>query len=163
MGDFLSLVFSGANLALLGAFLAVGLAGWGSAKGVGQAACAANGFLSENPEMFGKMFVLEALPATQGIYGFVVSFMILLKIGAIGGGDLGAVTPEEGGYLLVSALPIALVGLISAQYQSKAAVSGIHLLAKQKDRLGNAITNAALVETYAILALLISMLLIFNY
>lgn len=163
MGEFLSTIFTGANLALLGAFLAIGLAGWGSAKGVGNAACAANGFIAENPTMFGKVFVLEALPATQGIYGFVVAFMIMLKIGVLGGGDLSTVTTAQGGYLFLAALPIALVGLISAQYQSKAAVAGIHLIAKQKERLGNAITNAALVETYAILALLISMLLIINY
>ena len=162
MGTF-ELFFSGANIALLGAFLAIGLAGWGSAKGVGNAACAADGFLAENPSMFGKVFILEALPATQGIYGFVAAFMIMLKIGVLGGGDLSAITPSQGGYLFFAALPIALVGLISAQYQSKAAVAGIHLISKQKDKLGNAITNAALVETYAILALLISMLLIMNF
>lgn len=156
-------IFSGANIALLGAFLAVGLAGWGSAKGVGNAACAVGGFLSENPNMFGKVFILEALPATQGIYGFVVAFMIMLKIGVLGGGDMSLITVAQGGYLLFAALPIALVGLISAQYQSKAAIAGINLISKQKDKLGNAITNAALVETYAILALLISMLLIMNF
>ncbi len=163
MDNFLLTVFTGSNLALLGAFLAVGLAGWGSAKGVGNAACAADGFLAENPAMFGKIFVLEALPATQGIYGFVVAFMIMLKLGVFSGADLSAVTVQQGGYLLMAALPIAIVGLISAQYQSKAAIAGINLVAKQKEKLGNAITNAALVETYAILALLISMLLIFNY
>ena len=160
--EIFSAIFSGANVALIGAFLAIGLAGWGSAKGVGNAACAANGFLSENPSMFGKVFILEALPATQGIYGFVVAFMIMLKIGVIGGGDPSDITLTEGGYLLLSALPIALVGLISAQYQSRAAIAGINLISKQKERLGNAITNAALVETYAILSLLISMLLIMN-
>ncbi len=161
--EFWSTLFSGANLALIGAFLAVGLAGCGSAKGVGNAACAVGGFLSENPNMFGKVFILEALPATQGIYGFVVAFMIMLKIGVLGGGDLSLITTAQGGYLLCAALPTALVGLISAQYQSKAAIAGINLISKQKDKLGNAITNAALVETYAILALLISMLLIMNF
>ncbi len=162
MDAILSTIFTGANLALLGAFLAVGLAGWGSAKGVGNAACAADGLLAENPSMFGKVFVLEALPATQGIYGFVVAFMIMLKIGVLGG-DPSTVTVQQGAYLLFASLPIAIVGLISAQYQSKAAVAGINLVAKQKEKLGNAITNAALVETYAILALLISMLLIINF
>ncbi len=161
--NFFQSIFSGANIALLGAFLAVGLAGWGSAKGVGNAACAANGFLAENPTMFGKVFILEALPATQGIYGFVVAFMIMLKLGVLGGGDLSAVTVAQGGYLLFAALPIAFVGLISALHQSKAAIAGINLVSKQKDKLGNAITNAALVETYAILSLLISMLLIMNF
>ncbi len=163
MDTFLSTVFTGSNLALLGAFLAVGLAGWGSAKGVGNAACAADGFLAENPTMFGKVFVLEALPATQGIYGFVVAFMIMLRLGVFSGAELSNVTVQQGGYLLMASLPIGIVGLISAQYQSKAAIAGINLVAKQRESLGNAITNAALVETYSILALLISMLLIFNY
>ena len=88
---------------------------------------------------------------------------IMLKIGVLGGGDLSLITTAQGGYLLCASLPIAIVGLISAQYQSKAAVAGINLISKQKDKLGNAITNAALVETYAILALLISMLLIMNF
>lgn len=162
MAAIFSTFFTGANLALIGAFLAVGLAGWGSAKGVGNAACAANGFLAENPTMFGKVFVLEALPATQGIYGFVVAFMIMLKIGVLGG-DPSTITVQQGSYLLFAALPIAIVGFISAKYQSKAAVAGINLIAKQKENLGNAITNAALVETYAILSLLISMLLVLNF
>lgn len=160
MDNFFS-IFTGANIALIGAFLAVGLTGWGSAKGVGNAACAANGLLSEDPSAFGSVFVLEALPATQGIYGFVVAFMIMLRIGVLGG-DTSTVTVQQGSYLLFASLPISVVGLISAQYQSRAAVAGISLVAKQKERLGNAITNAALVETYAILALLISMLLIIN-
>lgn len=160
MGEFFSNFFTGANIALIGAFLAVGLAGIGSAIGVGQAAIAANGLLSEKPDMFGKVFILEALPATQGIYGFVTAFMIMLKLGVLSGADLSTVTVAQGGYYFMASLPVAICGLISAKYQSKAAVAGINLVAKQPKNLGNAITNAALVETYAILSLLISMLLV---
>lgn len=157
--EFLGSIFTGQNLALVGAFLAVGLAGVGSAKGVGNVAQAASGLLSEEPDMFGKVLLLVALPGTQGIYGLITAFLIMVKIGLIGGGAAD-LTAAQGAYLLVAALPIGLVGLVSAQYQAKAAIAGVSLLTKQRDQVGKAITNAALVETYAILALLISLLLI---
>lgn len=154
--EFLS---SGTPLAILGAALAVLLSGWGSAKGVGNAAMAADGLLTEDPDSFGKVLILEALPATQGIYGFITGFLVMVKIGVVGGG-LVDLTLNQGLYILFACLPIAFVGLISAQHQSNAAVAGIKLISKQKDQLGKAITNAALVETYAVLSLLISLLLI---
>lgn len=158
--QFLSEIFTGPVIAMLGAFLAVGLAGWGSAKGVGNAAQAASGLLTEDPDAFGRVLILEALPATQGIYGFITAFVVMIKLGVVGGGGLIQITPAQGGYIFMACLPIAVVGLISAQYQSKACVAGINLVAKQKDALGKAITNAALVETYAVLSLLISLLFI---
>lgn len=155
---FLSEIFTGQNLALLGAFLAAGFAGCGSAKGVGNAAQAAGGLLSEDPDMFGKTLLLVALPGTQGIYGLIAAFLVMVKIGIIG--TPVPLTIGQGGYMLMACLPIALVGYISADYQSRVAISGINLIAKQKDAVGKAITNTALVETYAILALLVSLLLI---
>lgn len=149
----------GTILAILGAALAVALSGWGSAKGVGNAAMAADGLLTEDPDTFGKVLVLEALPATQGIYGFITAFLVMVKIGVVGGGMVN-LSMAQGGYILMACLPIAIVGLISAQYQSKACIAGIKLISKQKDQLGKAITNAALVETYAVLSLLISLLFI---
>lgn len=158
----LSLVFNGGSLAILGAALAVGLAGIGSAKGVGMAGEATAGLLSENPNLFGKSFVLMALPMTQGIYGLVIAFLIVLKVGLFAEGmDAFVALPvEKGAYYLMSALPIAVVGLISAIKQSRVAVAGINLLSKRPDQVGKAITSAALVETYAIFALLISVLLV---
>lgn len=159
--DLLSSVFTGSNLALLGIFLATALPGWGSAKGVGIVGQAGNALLSEDDSAFGSVIILEALPATQGIYGLVTSLLIMAKTGAFGG--ISQLTLAQGGYLLLAAMPIALVGLISAQHQAKVAATGINLIAKQKGALGKAITNAALVETYAILALLVSLLLVIAY
>lgn len=158
MGYFLSTLFTGQNLAVLGAFLAAALAGAGSAKGVGMVAQAADGLLSEEPGIFGKVLLLVALPGTQGIYGLITAFLIMVKIGLIG--TPVPLTTAQGAYMLLAALPIAIVGLISAQHQARAAVAGVNLIAKQKNEIGKAITNAALVETYAILALLVSLLLI---
>ncbi|MDD6799068.1 MAG: V-type ATP synthase subunit K [Firmicutes bacterium] len=159
--SFIISLFSGQNLALLGAFLAAGLAGWGSAKGVGMVGQAGGGLLTEDPSMFGKVLLLEALPGTQGIYGLITAFLIMTKCGVISGSaDL---TISQGAYFLIAALPIAIVGYVSAQHQAKVAVAGVNLVAKQKNEVGKAITSSALVETYAILALLVSLLLIIFY
>jgi len=154
----LSTLLTGQNLAVLGAFLAATLGGIGSAKGVGMVAQAADGLLSEDPGIFGKVLLLVALPGTQGIYGLITEFLIMVKIGLIG--SPVELTVAQGMYLLIASLPIAIVGLISAIHQAKVGVAGVQMLSKQRSEVGKAITNAALVETYAILALLISLLLI---
>ncbi len=159
----LSMIFNGGALAIIGAAVAVGLAGIGSAKGVGMVGEATSGLLTENPNAFGKAFVLMALPMTQGIYGLVIAFLIVMKAGLFEAGGMDNVlslTVQEGAYYLMSALPIGVVGLISAIKQSRVSVSGINLLAKRPDQVMKAVTSAALVETYAIFALLISVLLV---
>ena len=72
---------NGIFFALLGASIATALAGVGSARGVGSAAQAAMGVLSEDSSKFGKMLVLTLLPGTQGLYGFIVGFLILVSGG----------------------------------------------------------------------------------
>ena len=156
--NFFEMIFTGQNLALLGAGLAVILAGFGSARGVSMVGEAAAGLLTEDPSKSGKALILQALPGTQGIYGLITAFLIVFKIGLLG--NPAPLTVQQGAYFLMAALPIALVGYYSAIKQAKVAVSGIHLIAKRPDEVGKAITASALVETYAIFAVLISMLLI---
>ena len=152
-------IFSGLNLALLGAALAAGLAGMGSAKGVSLVGDAGSGLLTEDPSRFGKVLILEALPGTQGIYGLITAFMIIFKLNLLGGEQL-YISPELGGYFLFASLPIAIVGFYSAIRQGKVAAAGVNLIAKRPGEVGKAITSAALVETYAIFAVLVSLLLI---
>lgn len=159
MGEIWKEIFSGNNLALLGAALATLLAGIGSAKGVNMVAKATAGLISEDPNKFGKAFLLQALPMTQGIYGLVTSFMIIFKMGLLGGGA-AALTVSQGAYYLVAALPIAFGGLFSAIKQGEVAAAGISVLAKRPEATGKAIISASLVETYAIFAVLVSLLLI---
>jgi V/A-type H+-transporting ATPase subunit K len=154
MGEFLL----GQNLALLGAGLAAALAGMGSARGVGMVGEAASGLLTEDPSKFGKALILQALPGTQGIYGLITAFLIIFKIGILG--TPVTLTIGQGAYLLMAALPIAIVGYYSALRQARVAISGVNLISKKPDELGKAITSAALVETYAIFAVLISLLLV---
>jgi len=151
-------IFTGQNLALLGAALAAALSGMGSAKGVGLVGEAASGLLTEDPSKFGKALILQALPGTQGIYGLITAFLIIFKIGVLG-------TPVElsvaqGAYFLMASLPIALVGYYSAIKQGRVAASGVNLIAKRPDEIGKAITSAALVETYAIFAVIVSILMV---
>lgn len=161
MKEFLNNLFCGQNLAILGAALAAILAGVGSAKGVGLVGEASTGLLTEDPSKFGKALILQALPGTQGIYGFIIAFMIMLN-GGFMDGTASSLTVAQGAGYLAASLPIAVAGLVSALHQARVAAAGISLIAKRPDELGKAITGAALVETYAILALLISFLFVIN-
>ncbi len=155
-------IFSGTNLALLGVALAVALPCMGSAKGVGIVGEASSGLLSESPNMFGKALALQALPMTQGVYGLVAAFLMLIWLGLFGNIDyLVGLTYAQGAYYLMASLPIALAGYFSAIRQGRVAASGIQLLSKRPGELGKAITSAALVETYAVFSLLITLFLVF--
>ncbi len=160
MQEILREIFSGQNLAILGAGLAAGLSGIGSAKGVGIVGEASSGLLSEDPSKFGKALALQALPMTQGVYGLVAAFLIIFQIGLFG--NPVELSIAQGAYFLMAALPYAIVGYASAIKQGRVSASGISLLAKRPDQLGKAITSAALVETYAIFALLVTLLIVFN-
>ena len=151
-------VNSGLFLALFGAALATLLAGIGSAIGVGKAGVAASGVLAEEPSLFGKVIIFQLLPATQGIYGLLIGILILSNVGLIGG--VKEVSALQGALYFAASLPIAFCGLYSAMYQSKCAVAGIATVAKKPDQFGKALLMPAMVETYAILALLISILAI---
>lgn len=152
--------FNGNFLAVLGAALAVGLGGIGSAKGVGIAGEAAAGLIAEDPDKFGQTLILQALPGTQGIYGFLVGIMVMLNCGFLGGN--AALTASQGMYVLAACLPCALTGLISGIHQGRVAAAGINVVAKRPNEVSKAMIYAAMVETYAILGLLISILLVIN-
>ena len=151
--QYLSENFGGFVLGGLGVALAVGLSGIGSAKGVGIAGQAVSGLLTEQPEKFGKALILELLPGTQGLYGFVIGLLIFFKLSP-------ETTLSQGLYLLFAALPIAICGLWSGIAQGKAAAAGIQILAKNPDHTTKGIVLAAMVETYALLGFVVSFLLV---
>ena len=142
---------------LLGAAVAVYLAGAGSALGVGIAGQAAAGVVTEDPSKFAKVLVLQLLPGTQGIYGLLVGFVTLSKIGLLGGGGL-ELDPQTGLLILAACLPVGIVGLISGKSQGEAAAASIGIVAKKPEQFGKAMLFPAMVETYAILSLLISVI-----
>jgi V/A-type H+-transporting ATPase subunit K len=145
--------------AFLGAAIAVILSGYGSSIGVGKAGQLAAGVTAATPDRFSKLLVLQLLPGTQGIYGLLVGFLVLLNVGIFGG--LKDVSTAQGMAFLVGCLPVGIVGLLSAIYQGKVAMAAMQLIAKRQEELGHGITMAVMVETYAVLALLLSFLMVF--
>ena len=152
---------TGVSLAILGAALAALLAGIGSSIGVGIAGRAAAGVVTEDPEKFSKVLILQLLPGTQGIYGLLIAFIALSNIGVLGG-NVRQLTTAEGLSFLMACLPMAFVGLMSAIMQGKTSVASIGIVAKKPEEFGKAMILPAMVETYAILALLVSILAIVN-
>ena len=144
---------------LFGAALAVFLAGAGSAIGVGIAGQAAAGVVTEDPSKFAKVLIIQLLPGTQGIYGLLVGFITLSNIGLLGG-NISDISASTGLLILAACLPIGIVGLISGIYQGRTSVASIGIVARKPEQFGKAMLFPAMVETYAILALLISILAI---
>ena len=149
----------GLVLAIVGAALAALLSGLGSAKGVGLVGEAAAGLLTEDLSKFTK--VLQILPGTQGLYGFITAIMVLVKTKLLSGSP-AELTVSQGLMLLGACLPMAIVGYFSAIAQARVAASGVSVVAKKPEGQSKAMVLAAMVETYAVLALLISILMILN-
>lgn len=156
MSEFLG-QYGGLALVLIGAAMAVFMSGMGSAKGVGIVGQAAAGLLAEDPSKFGKVLILEVLPGTQGLYGFLAAILLLNTSGVLSG-EAASISIGQGIMYLASCLPIAIVGYFSAIMQAKTAASGVAIVAKKPDDSTKAIILAAMVETYAVLALLVSLL-----
>ncbi len=142
----------GVVFAALGIAVAM-LSGIGSAIGVGTVGEAASGLIIEEPEKFGRSLVLQLLPGTQGLYGFVIALMVLGKL------DVN-MTVANGLYLLFACTPIGIVGWLSAIAQGKTAAAGVSILAKNEEHSTKGIIYAVMVETYALLAFVVSLILV---
>ena len=118
------------------------------------------GVLTEAPESFGSVLILQALPGTQGIYGLLIAFFVLNKLGLLGGGAAVAVTWNQGLQIFAACLPCAIVQWMSAIYQGKTSAASIQMISKKPEAMGKAIILPAMVETYAVLALLTSILML---
>lgn len=144
---------TGSVIGIIGIALCVLLCGIGSALGLYKTGSAAAGVLGENPKKFGKVLVLVLLPATQGIYGFI--------IGIIASGSIGAIqTMEQGWALFGAVMPMAISGLITGIFQGKSAVNCIYAVGKQDSLGGKLIIYPAMIEFYAILGLIISIMVV---
>lgn len=150
---------SGAAIGMLGAGLAVCLAGAGSARGTGIAGEAGTGLLCQDPSKFGKVMILQVIPGTQGLYGLVVGFMCLLRMGVLDGTYVD-MTLAEGFRYFAACMPIAIGGGISAVAQGRVAAGSINLLAKKPDDWSKGMVLCITVEFYAILSLLASLLML---
>lgn len=154
--------FWGLALAVAGAAVAVALAGAGSSIGVSYAGQAGAGVTAEKPELFGKVLILEALPATQGIYGFLVAFLILMFTGLLPGAEAVSLTIADGLKIFFAGIPVGLAGYFSGIWQGKVSAAGMGMIAKNPGDMGKAMVLSAMVETYAVLGFLISALVLFG-
>lgn len=147
----------GMFLAYAGVAVAVLFSGYGSAIGVGLSGQAASGVITEDPSKFGKSVILAALPGTQGIYGFVIGMLMFTSLAGI-----GQVTVPVGLQYLVAGLPVGIVGWLSGIWQGRVVAASMGILAKRPEESTKGIIYAGMVETYAILAFVISFFLVNN-
>lgn len=147
---------SGAEWALFGAAVAAILGGIGSAIGITTAASTCSGILSEDDSKFGQLLPLAAMPGTQGIYGFIAAVLVVVFFDILGGQvDM---TAKQGLQIFFACQPVAWLCLFTAIYQGRtgSAASGIIAAGKKAP----ALVFPALVETYAILALIVTILML---
>lgn len=143
----------GYTIALIGIAACVLLCGIGSCIGLYKTSTAAAGVLGEDPKKFGKVMVLVLLPATQGIYGFI--------IGIIASSGLAAeMTVASGWSVFGAVLPMAISGIVSGYFQGKSAANCIYAVGKQESLSGKLIVYPGMIEFYAILGLIISIMLV---
>ena len=151
----------GMALAIGGAAAAAFLSGAGSSIGLGIAGRTAAGVLSEKPERYGSLTLMVVLPSTQGVYGFIIALMVMVKLNMFGDGLAEPLTIQQGLAILAACLPVGVSGLFSAIHQGKTSAGGILMAAKKPEMAVKAgVLYSAMVELYAILGFLISLLII---
>ncbi|MDD5090266.1 MAG: V-type ATP synthase subunit K [Candidatus Wallbacteria bacterium] len=160
MTELLLLPGLGFFLALAGAAFAAGLAGMGSSHGVGIAGQASDAIVAEEPEKFVKCLVLQALPGTQGIYGFLAAVLVLFKLQAFGANPITTLTVMTGFQILVSCIPVGLVCYYSGVWQGRVAASAMAIVARNEQDFTKGIIFSAMVETYAIIGLITTILML---
>ncbi|HZK22378.1 MAG TPA: V-type ATP synthase subunit K [Oscillospiraceae bacterium] len=153
--------WGGVVLVFFAAAIAVVFPGLGSARGIALVGQAASGLVSEDPSKFSKVLILQALPGTQGLYGFLTTILLLNQTGLLGS-EAASLDLSVGLKYLLAVLPITIVGYFSAVNQAKTSVTGVAIVTKQPEDSTKAVIFSAMVETYAVIALLTSLLMIFS-
>ena len=154
MYDFLNAI-GGMGFAILGAALTVGLCCVGSAKGTGLVGEAAAGLVSEDPDKSTKCLILQVLPGTQGLYGFVALFIVLLQVGLMSGTPVD-LTLTQGMSFFAACIPTAIGGWLSAKFQGRVAAASVGIVATK------GLIFCGIVEFYAILSLVATIMLATN-
>lgn len=151
---------AGADWALIGGGFAAILGGIGSAIGITIASGVVSGIVTEDGETFGKLLPIAAMPGTQGIYGFISAVLVLVFFGVFGG-DVSL--PGAAGFkVFLACQPVAWLCLFSAIYQGKTGAAAAGIVARRADDAGKALIFPALVETYAVLSLIVTILMLLS-
>ena len=144
---------TGWQWAILGAAVAFIGGGMGSAMGITYVSNVASGVLVEDPDKFGSLLPLIAIPGTQGIYGLITAILVTFQF------DLPKLSAHTGMMVFFACLPVAFVCFISAVFQGLTAASATGMVARRTEELGKALVLPALVETYAVFALILTIFL----
>ena len=140
-------------LIIIGLFMAVALPGIGSAKGGAMISKAATALMSEQPEKFGQSLILYMMSASQGLYGFIIGFLIFMKLG-------DGLTLDIAFKCFGAGAIMGITGLFTAVHQSVAATAGFQILAKKPEHSTKGVLYSAMIETYAIFSFVISVLIV---
>lgn len=149
---------SGVDWALIGGGVAAILGGIGSLIGITIASATVSGIVTEDGEKFGKLLPLAAMPSTQGIYGFIAAVLVLIFFNLLGGES--TLTGTQGFAVFLACMPVALLCMISAIYQGKTGAAAAGIVARRSEDSGKALIFPALVETYAVLSLIVTVLML---
>lgn len=145
--------YGGLVFAVLGMALVVIIPGSASGKGVGMVGETASGLIIDEPDKFGKSLILQLMPASQGLYGFVIAIMTLSQLNV-------GMSLQHGLFILMACLPMAIVGYPTALAQARVASAGITILARNEEQMTKSIIYAVMVETYALLAFVSSLIIL---
>ena len=149
---------SGVDWALIGGGVAAILGGIGSAIGITIASATVSGIVTEDGEKFGKLLPLAAMPSTQGIYGFIAAVLVLIFFSLLGGES--TLTGPQGFTVFLACMPVAFLCMISAIYQGRTGAAAAGIVARRSEDSGKALIFPALVETYAVLSLIVTVLML---
>ncbi|MCH5156456.1 MAG: V-type ATP synthase subunit K [Clostridiales bacterium] len=168
---------TGLTIGIIGLVLTVLLCGIGSGLGLKATGKASAGVLAEDPSKFSKVIVLSLLPATQGIYGFLIAILgasylptvanlqaagILEQVtganAAIGAAQINA----QGWNVFWACLPMMIGGAVSAFLQGRTAASTIIAVGKKGEIASKSIIFPAMIEFYALLGLVVSIMMFNN-
>jgi V/A-type H+-transporting ATPase subunit K len=152
----------GIPIGMFGAALAVGLPCSGSAIGVGRVGEAGSGLLTVEPSKFSRILIFQILPGTQGLYGLVVWFLALMKLGFFTGVFV-PLSLTEGIKFFAACMPVAFGGFIFGGTQGRICSNGLSIVAKNQRDLSKSIILAIMMEFYSILAFLATFLMLNSF
>lgn len=147
-------MIGGNAFALIGAALAVGLCCTGSAFGMFYVQRASCGIVAEKPEKYSKTLILQLIPSSSALYGFIVAFLVLTKVVLAS----ASYTLNEGLMVMGGCLAVAIAGFTAAIAQGKVCASAAVMVGKRDDLLGRALTMSVFTELFALFGLIISIL-----
>jgi V/A-type H+-transporting ATPase subunit K len=150
-----------AVLSYIGVAICVGLCAIGSALGSGIVASVGASLVAKEPNKFSQILILSALPSSQALYGLLFGIIIMLRTGLINGQLVEGMTTAVGWQFLFAAMPVGIAGLFSGYAQGQVAASAVKIVAENPTNLNQGIVLAALIESFAIFGLIISILIAF--